>query len=81
MSPSERNAQLLMNVSLTLSARIGRAPMRVREILGLGNGSVVPLDRRSDEPIELFANEKLIAYGEIVAVDGRFGVRITELAR
>jgi flagellar motor switch protein FliN/FliY len=70
-----------MNVSLTLSARIGRAPMRVREILGLGNGSVVPLDRRSDEPIELFANEKLIAYGEIVAVDGRFGVRITELAR
>jgi len=53
--------------------------MTIGEILGIGAGSVVELDRASDEPVDLIVNGKAVARGHIVAVDERFGVRITEL--
>jgi flagellar motor switch protein FliN/FliY len=73
------NLDLLMNVSLGLSAELGRRTMRLGELLRLGAGAIVDLDRRADAPIDLYVNGRLIARGEIVAVDERFGVRITEV--
>jgi flagellar motor switch protein FliN len=74
-----RNLDLLLNVSLGLSAELGRRSLRLGELLRLGPGAVIELDRRADAPIDLFVNGRLIARGEIVAVDERFGVRITEV--
>ncbi|MGH7729613.1 MAG: flagellar motor switch protein FliN [Vulcanimicrobiaceae bacterium] len=75
----ERNLDLLMNVSLALSAELGRCKLRVSEVSALGKGSVVALDRVAGDPIDLLVNGRLVARGEVVAVDERFGVRITEV--
>jgi flagellar motor switch protein FliN/FliY len=75
----QKNLDFLMGVSLDLSAELGRCAMRANEVLALGTGSIVALDRAAIDPVDLFVNGKLVARGEIVAVDERFGVRITEL--
>ena len=72
---------LLMHVPLRLSVELGTATMSVAEILKLGAGSVVELDRSIDGPVTLLVNDRPIARGEIVAVEENFGLRITELAR
>ena len=77
--PEGRNLDLLMNVSLAVSAELGRRTLRLGELLRLGAGAVLELDRRIDAPVDLLVNGRLIARGEIVAVDERFGVRITEV--
>ena len=74
-----RNLDLLMNVSLGVSAELGRCSMRVSDVLKLGKGSVVELDRLAGGPIDVLVNNRLVARGEIVAVEDRFGVRITEV--
>jgi flagellar motor switch protein FliN/FliY len=73
------NEDLLLNVSLALSAELGRRNLRLSELLKVGPGSVLELDRRADAPVDLLVNGRLIARGEIVAVDERYGVRITEI--
>jgi len=75
----ERRLDVLMNVALGISAELGRCSLRLGELLKLGSGAVVELDRRAGAPIDLFVNGKLIARGEIVAVDDRYGVRLTEV--
>ncbi len=75
----ERRFDVLMNVSLAVSAELGRCSLRLGDLLKLGSGAVVELDRRAGAPIDLLVNGRLIARGEIVAVDERFGVRITEV--
>jgi flagellar motor switch protein FliN/FliY len=76
-----QNIDMLMGVSLDVCAELGRCTMRVRDVLQLGTGAVVELDRATEAPIDLLVNEKLVARGEIVAVNERFGVRITELLK
>lgn len=71
----------LMDVSLTVSAELGRCTMRIREILELGVGSLLTLNRAATDPVDLLVNEKVVARGEIVAVNECFGVHITELVR
>jgi flagellar motor switch protein FliN len=73
------NLGLLMHVPLRLTVELGSAKMSVAEILKLGTGSVVELDRPANAPVELLVNDKPIARGEIVAVDESFGLRIVEL--
>jgi len=75
----ERNLDLLLNVSLQVTAELGKCKMDVRDILKLGTGSIVELDRLAGGPVDLLVNNKLIARGEVVAIDDNFGVRITEL--
>ena len=70
---------VLMRVPLHLTAELGRRQMAVSEVLQLGTGSIVQLDRPAGEPIDILVGDKVIARGEIVAVDENFGVRITEL--
>lgn len=75
------NASIFKDVHVQLQAKLGQARMSVEELLALKSGSVVKLDLRMNEPIELRLNESLIARGEIVAVDDNFGIRITEVAK
>jgi flagellar motor switch protein FliN/FliY len=79
VSESAKNLDILMNVSLTVTAELGTCKMLVEDILKLGTGSVVELDRLAGGPVDLLVNDRLVARGEVVAVDDNFGVRITEL--
>ncbi len=76
---SDTNLDLLMGVDLTLTLRFGTRTLTLREILDLTSGSVVELDRQVQEPADLLLGDKLIARGEVVIVDGNYGLRITEL--
>lgn len=73
------NLDLIMNISLVATARLGRVEMPLRDILNLGPGSIVEIGHMVDEPIELLVNDKVIARGEVVLVDEKFGLRITEI--
>lgn len=71
--------ELLRSVRLSLRARLGEVEITLAELLSLEAGATLTLDRQLNEPVELYLNEALVARGEIVAVDDRFGVRITEI--
>lgn len=75
----KRNIDLLMNVSLEVTAELGKCKMNVADILKLGAGAVVELDRLAGGPVDLLVNNKLVARGEVVAIDDNFGVRVTEI--
>jgi flagellar motor switch protein FliN/FliY len=79
LSDRPANLDLLLDVSLSVTAELGRATMRIGELADLGTGAVVELDRAAGAAIDVLVNGRIIARGEIVAVDERFGVRITEL--
>jgi flagellar motor switch protein FliN/FliY len=70
---------MLMDVNMQFTVELGRTQMPVRQILELQNGSVVELDRIAGDAVDVFINEHLMARGEVVVVDDKFGVRITEL--
>lgn len=75
----QRNLNLLLDVGVPISAEVGRSQMTLKEILKLGPGSVVPLDKRADEPLDLRVNGKLVARGEVVLVDDVYGLRVTQI--
>lgn len=76
---TESNLDLLLGVGLSLTLRFGQRVLTLREILDLGSGSVVELDRQVQEPADLLLGDKLVARGEVVIVDGNYGVRVTEV--
>jgi flagellar motor switch protein FliN len=79
MTEQGKNLDLLMNVRLKVTAELGTCKMLVRDILKLGAGSIVELDRVAGGPVDLLVNDRLVARGEVVAIDENFGVRVTEL--
>lgn len=70
---------LLYDVSMPVAIELGRTRLSVREILELGRGSVVQLDRLAGEPVDVLVGERRLAEGEVVVVDDQFAVRITKL--
>lgn len=76
---SESNIELLMDVSLRVTVELGRTRMKLSQILELQHGSVVELDRLAGDPVDVFVNDRMVAHGEVVVVDDKFGVRITEM--
>jgi flagellar motor switch protein FliN len=76
---TETNLDLLLGVGLNLTLRFGQRVLTLREILDLGSGSVVELDRQVQEPADLLLGDRLVARGEVVIVDGNYGVRVTEV--
>ncbi len=70
---------MLMDVILQLTVELGRTELTVRQVLDLQKGSVIELDRIAGDAVDIFVNNRLIAKGEVVVVDDKFGVRITEL--
>jgi len=73
------NLGVLMHVPLRLTVELGSCTMSISEILKLGTGSIVELDRAANHPVNLLVNNRPIARGEIVAIEENFGLRITEL--
>lgn len=78
--PADRNLALLGGVKVRVSVEVGGASMRLADLLDLGEGSVVELDRQANDLLDIYANGTLIGRGEIVTVDGRYGVRCVEVA-
>lgn len=76
---SPKNLDLLLDIDIPISVRMGSAKLFLKDILGLGPGNIVELEQNADEPIELAINDKVIARGEVVIVDGYFGFRIKEI--
>lgn len=73
------NINLLLDVPMTLTVELGRTRQLVKDILGLGEGSIIELDKLAGEPVDLLVNGKLIARGEVVVIDENFGVRVTDI--
>jgi flagellar motor switch protein FliN/FliY len=75
----EMNLQLILDVSVTLALEVGRAKMSVRDLLQLAPGAVVELDRLAGEPLDVLVNGVRIARGEVVVVNEKFGIRLTDV--
>jgi flagellar motor switch protein FliN/FliY len=80
MSFQPRGFEFLKNVDVRLSVELGRTNMKLKDVLALGEESIVMLDRLTDELLDVLVNGKAIAKGEIIAQGDRFGLRIVELA-
>ena len=75
----DRNLALILDIPLRVTVELGRTKMAVNELLNLGQGSVIELNKLAGEPMEVFVNDKLIARGEAVVVNEKFGVRLTDI--
>lgn len=77
---SSNNLELLYSVPVELSVQLGSCMMPMKNVLELTPGTVVQLNKKADQPADLYVNDKLVAQGEIVVVDNTFGIKITKLA-
>jgi flagellar motor switch protein FliN len=71
--------KLVLDVPLKVSVELGRTKLLVNDLLQLGQGSVIELDKMAGEPMEIYVNDKLVAMGEVVVVNEKFGVRLTDV--
>ncbi|HLM52093.1 MAG TPA: flagellar motor switch protein FliN [Pseudoxanthomonas sp.] len=78
-SGADMNLDVILDVPVVLSLEVGRTRMPIRNLLQLNQGSVVELERGAGEPLDVFVNGTLIAHGEVVVVNDRFGVRLTDV--
>lgn len=76
---SPRNLDLLLDVPLNVTVEVGRSRMLVKELLQMHEGYVVELDKLANEPLDLYVNSQLVARGEAVLVNEKFGLRLTEV--
>lgn len=74
-----KNLELILDIPLRVTVELGRAKMVVSELLNLGQGSVIELNKLAGEPMEILVNDKLVARGEAVVVNEKFGVRLTDI--
>ena len=79
MDSSSPNLSILMDVPVHLTVEMGSCQLAMRDVLQLNIGSVVQLDKIADQPVDLHVNQKIVARGEVVVVENRFGIKITEL--
>ena len=77
--PQNQNLNILLDVKLQLSVELGKAELPIKKVLELTKGSIVTLNKAAGEPVELYANGKLIAFGEVVVIEDNFGLRITHI--
>ncbi len=75
----ERELDFILDIPLELSVELGKAKMLVNDLLQLGQGSIIELNKLAGEPLEVYINRKLIARGEVVVVNEKFGVRLTDV--
>jgi flagellar motor switch protein FliN/FliY len=71
--------ELILDIPLDVSVELGRVKMLVNDLLQLGQGSIIELDNAAGDPLEIYIHNKLIARGEVVVVDEKFGIRVTEI--
>ncbi|ALP52688.1 flagellar motor switch protein FliN [Candidatus Tenderia electrophaga] len=77
--PGEENLDVILDIPVTISMEIGRSKISIRNLLQLNQGSVVELDRLAGEPMDVLVNGTLIAHGEVVVVNEKFGIRLTDV--
>jgi flagellar motor switch protein FliN/FliY len=77
--PGNINPEVLQNIVVSLSIEVGRAQIKIKDLMRLTQGSVVELDRIAGEPLDLLVNNSVVAQGEIVLVNDRYGVRLTRV--
>ncbi|MBN2061869.1 MAG: flagellar motor switch protein FliN [Deltaproteobacteria bacterium] len=75
-----QNMDFLLDIPLEISVELGNATITIGELLKLSQGSVVELNKLTDEPLEIFVNKRLMAHGEVVVVNEKFGIRLTNIA-
>jgi len=75
----EANLETVLNIPVELSMELGRTRINIRDLLKLGEGSVVQLDRSAGDPLDILVNDCLVARGEVVVVNERFGIRVTDI--
>ena len=73
------NGEVLENIPVTLSIEVGRAVIKIRDLMRLTQGSAVELDRIAGEPLDLLVNNTVVAQGEVVLVNDRYGIRLTRV--
>jgi flagellar motor switch protein FliN len=78
-SGSNVNLDLILDFEVPISVRFGKREMMLGDILKLGNGALIELDKSADEPVELLVNQSLLAKGEVVVADGHYAIRITQV--
>jgi len=78
-SGDQGNIGLLMDVYMEMTVELGRTKRLIKDILGMGEGTIIELDKLAGEPVDILVNHKLIAKGEVVVIDENFGVRVTEI--
>ena len=79
MPAEQGNIGLIMDVFMEMTVELGRTRKMIKEILGMGEGTIIELDKLAGEPVDILVNHKLIAKGEVVVIDENFGVRVTEI--
>lgn len=75
----DKTIDLILDVNVRVTVQIGSSMIPMREVLELAPGSIVQLNQHANDPVGLYVNEKLVAYGEVVVVDENFGIKITQL--
>lgn len=80
MLEETKDLGLLMDVRVKLTVQLGSCRMPMKEVMELVPGSVIQLNQEAKDPVGLYVNDKLIAYGEVVVVEDNFGIKITEMA-
>ena len=75
----DRNLDILLDVKVNITVQLGTSMLPMREVMELQPGSVIQLNQTANDPVGLYVNDKLIAYGEVVVVEDNFGIKITEL--
>ncbi len=76
---STKNIDILLGVPIKVTVELGKAEMLVRDILKLGQGSIVELDREAGSAVDLLVNDRLVARGDIVSIEENFGIRVSEI--
>lgn len=77
--PTNKNIEFVLDIPLQVTVQIGSTRMLIRELLQLGQGSVIELNKLAGEPMEVLVNNKLVARGEVVVVNEKFGIRLTDV--
>jgi flagellar motor switch protein FliN/FliY len=75
----EKALDIVLDVKVKVTVQLGSVQLPMREVLELASGSIVQLTQHASDPVGLFVNDKLVAYGEVVVVEDNFGIKITEL--
>jgi flagellar motor switch protein FliN/FliY len=78
-STPQIDVDVVQNVPVTISVEVGRAVLKIRDLIRLTQGSVVELDRMAGEPLDLLVNNTVVAQGEVVLVNERYGIRLTRV--
>lgn len=78
-SATARDIGFLLDIPVEITVQIGKTKMLIKELLQLGQGSIVELEKLAGEPMEILANSRLIARGEVVVVNDKFGIRLTDI--